>query len=118
MTDEPVVPRRRNLWQRWRRDRAFAIGIALVAAGFLMMGVAWWGTARTFFIPSQIAYLVSGGVLGVATVATGLTVVVAHLLRVATARRSLQLRLLTGEMRSLVDVALHQGRSSVGGETS
>ncbi len=83
---------------------AAIIGAALALAGFLMIGLGWYGTARTFFLPSQVAYLLSGGALGLATLATGLTVAGAHLHRVSTARRAARMATLTADAAVVVEL--------------
>lgn len=76
-----------------------ALGIAaiLVLGGFVLLFLGWKGGAATLFVPSQVAFGVSGGMMGLALIGTGLAVATAHLTRVNTARRSLQLQQLIGD---------------------
>lgn len=46
--------------------QALLVLAALAAAGFVMLGLAWRGAARTPYVPLQLPWLVSGGVVGLA----------------------------------------------------
>lgn len=82
-------------------DAAFALATLLVVVGFLLLALGWYGSARTFFIPAQFAYGLSGSLAGLCVLALGLTVFTVQVGRRAAARRSqLQLQLL-GDVRSL-----------------
>ena len=74
------------------------IGVGLVVAGFVMIGLGWRGGAATMFIPTQIAYGVSGGIVGLALLGTGLTVLVVQTTRINTARRTRDLQRLVGDV--------------------
>jgi hypothetical protein len=45
--------------------------IAFIAAGFIVIGIAWNGAASIDFAQGQIPYLLSGGAVGLALVAVG-----------------------------------------------
>lgn len=70
---------------------ATAIGALLILAGAVMVGLGWRGAAATLFVPSQIAFGVSGGVVGVGLIGTGLGVLLVQMTRLGTARRSREL---------------------------
>jgi hypothetical protein len=50
---------------RDRGVRATAVLVLLAAAAGVMFGLAWRGTARTFYVPLQMPWLVSGGLMGI-----------------------------------------------------
>ena len=52
-----------------RRDALF--GWILIIAGFTAMGAGWAGVQSTQVVAVQVAYLASGGVVGVALVIVG-----------------------------------------------
>jgi hypothetical protein len=45
---------------------------ALAVAGFVMLALAWRGGARTPYVPLQLPWLVSGGMIGLALVGMAL----------------------------------------------
>jgi hypothetical protein len=49
--------------------------VLLVVAGFIAMFLAWNGAAGKDFVQGQVPYLISGGLVGLALVGSGLTVV-------------------------------------------
>ena len=46
--------------------RAYVVLVALALVGFVMLGLAWRGGARTVYVPLQMPWLVSGGIAGLA----------------------------------------------------
>jgi hypothetical protein len=56
-----------NLGERW----LFALGGALVVAGFVAVIIGWVGTSRTVLVSGQIPYLVSGGLIGLGLIFLG-----------------------------------------------
>jgi len=50
------------------------VGGGLVIAGFLTLGYAWRGVARTLFVPLQLPYAISGGFAALGLLALGLAV--------------------------------------------
>lgn len=64
------------------RPRALApqqvVGAALVLVGVVVMMLGWWGMSGTEDLLHQFSYLMSGGVIGVAVVAVGLTVLLGY----------------------------------------
>jgi hypothetical protein len=51
--------------------RSIVISIALIAAGFVAIGLAWRGVARSVLVPEQLSFLVSGGIGGLALILAG-----------------------------------------------
>jgi len=56
-----------NLGERW----LFALGGALVIAGFVVVLIGWAGASRTVLVAGQIPYLISGGMIGLGLVFLG-----------------------------------------------
>lgn len=52
------------------------IGIGLATAGFVVIGLGWFGAARLDYTTGQVPYLISGGLGGLGLVAAGLTLLV------------------------------------------
>lgn len=73
------------------------IGVGLVLAGFVMIGLGWRGGAATLFVPTQVAYGVSGGMVGLGLVGTGLAVLAVQATRLGTAKRSQDLQRLVAD---------------------
>jgi hypothetical protein len=46
-------------------------GAILIPLGLVLIILGWYGASDTIFVDEQIAYLISGGLLGLALVATG-----------------------------------------------
>lgn len=69
----------RAMWQSLmgdvdRRVRLGRIlGLAFVAAGFILIGKAWDGAANLVRVDSQFPYLLSGGFMGLGLIITGCT---------------------------------------------
>ena len=119
----------RALWQSlWvdvdRRVRLGRIlGLLFVVAGFVVIGVAWNGSAGQVRVDSQFPYLLSGGFMGI-----GLIVVGVVMLLLATVRAERQIltekfdemnRLLSrnlGRLQVSASTAQTNGSSSVGAE--
>jgi drug/metabolite transporter (DMT)-like permease len=49
------------------------LGLLLVAAGFVMITVAWGKTAGQIDVPLQLPYVMSAGLVGLALVCVGVT---------------------------------------------
>jgi hypothetical protein len=73
------------------------IAAGLILAGVAMIGLGWRGGAATLFVPTQVAYGVSGGLIGLGLIGTGLAVFVIQTSRLATARRTRELQRLVGD---------------------
>jgi hypothetical protein len=52
--------------------QAMVVLALLGAAGFVMLGLAWRGAARTIYVPLQSPWLISGGVAGLALIGMAL----------------------------------------------
>ena len=76
---------------------ATAIGVGLVVAGFVMVMLGWKGGAATLFVPSQVAFAVSGGMIGLGLIGMGLAVLAVQATRLSTARRSQDLQRLVAD---------------------
>ena len=73
-----------------------AVAGGLIAAGVVFLFFGWKGAAATLFIPTQIAFGVSGSLTGIAVIGVGLTVLAVHTTRLHTAQRTRDLRRLVG----------------------
>jgi len=66
---------RQSMWadvdRRVRLGRL--LGLALVTAGFVVIGKAWDGASNLNFVTGQFPYLLSGGFMGLGLVITGCT---------------------------------------------
>ena len=82
---------------------ATLLAVALIVGGFVMVGLGWRGAAATLFVPSQVAFGVSGGMVGVALIGTGLGVLIVQMTRLSTARRSRDLQVLIQETVEVFD---------------
>lgn len=56
-----------NLGERW----LFALGGAMVVAGFVVVVIGWAGASRTVLVAGQIPYLLSGGLIGLGLIFLG-----------------------------------------------
>lgn len=61
--------------RKWARSSPVSVGVLLVLAGFIALFLAWNGAAAKDFVQGQVPYVISGGLVGLALVASGLTVV-------------------------------------------
>jgi hypothetical protein len=59
----------------WARTSPVSVGVLLVVAGFIALFLAWNGAAGKDFVQGQLPYLISGGLVGIALVGCGLTVI-------------------------------------------
>jgi hypothetical protein len=82
-----VIKKLRAVWQSlWvdvdRRVRLGRIlGLLFIAAGFVLIGLAWNGAASKNFIQGQFPYLISGGVMGLGLIVTGALLVLLSAVR-------------------------------------
>lgn len=121
--DEPEVlvvdPRQRSLAEgRTRAPSVHALpadsptptylGIGVAAVGFVLIAFAWGQVAGETNVALQMPYLVSGGMVGLALVLVGLTIV-----NVAAKRRDAALR---GQQTQLLADALHELRGALEGD--
>jgi hypothetical protein len=77
------------------------LGMACIAIGILVIGLAWNGAASIDFVSGQVPYLLSGGALGLALVGTGVGLVVVQNARHDRALVETQLRELTAAVSRL-----------------
>jgi Cu/Ag efflux pump CusA len=76
-----------ELWATLRNPRV-STTVALVgvlAAGFLLLWLGYRSSAALALVPSQLPFVVSGGVLGLAVVGTALALLSVHVDRVEAA---------------------------------
>lgn len=72
-----LMKKLRSIWQSLvgETDRKVRVGrltgLLFVAAGFLIIGKAWDGSANLNSVPGQVPYLLSGGFMGLGLVITG-----------------------------------------------
>lgn len=59
----------------WAKSSPVTAGVVLAALGVLALFLAWNGAAGVDHVEGQIPYLISGGLLGIALVGAGLTIV-------------------------------------------
>lgn len=59
----------------WAKSSPVTAGVVLAAFGVLALFLAWNGAAGVDHVEGQIPFLISGGLLGLALVGTGLTIV-------------------------------------------
>ena len=77
------------------------IGIAVAAAGFVLLAIAWGGVAGEANVARQVPYLVSGGLFGIGLILVGLTVVNVAAKRRDSALRERQVQLLASALEQL-----------------
>lgn len=82
---------------RGSAHNATIIAGALVVVGFVLIFLGYRGGAGFVFVPTQIAYGVSGGLAGVAVLGIGLAIANVQFTRLHTARRSAKLRVLLAD---------------------
>lgn len=85
--------------RRYSGQAATAYGLVMVVAGFALMVLGWRGAAATMSIPTQVAFAVSGSLVGLALVGAGAIVLNAQASRIAAADRD-------HRMDELLDVAV------------
>lgn len=61
--------------RKWASSSPVSAGVALVVAGFIALFLAWNGAADKDYVEGQLPYVISGGLVGLALVGAGLTVV-------------------------------------------
>jgi len=71
--------------------RSLIISIALILGGFIAIGLAWHGAARSLIVAEQLPFLVSGGVGGLALIGAGAGVLAVQSSRYWNARERKQL---------------------------
>lgn len=61
--------------RKWASSSPVSVGVLLCVAGFIAMFLAWNGAAGKDFVQGQLPYVISGGLVGIALVGCGLTVI-------------------------------------------
>jgi hypothetical protein len=77
------------------------VGIAVVAIGFALIGIAWAKVAALTNVALQLPYVVSAGISGLAVVMCGVLIVNVAAKRQDAAERARQMERLTGIMGEL-----------------
>lgn len=96
-----------ELWRILRDPRVSTtlVLVAVTVGGLLLLTQGWRGVAGTLFVPYQVPYLVSGGVVGLALVGSGLALLRVHLDRTEAAQERQETAALQREvLRMLTDV--------------
>jgi hypothetical protein len=93
----------------------FGALLAVTAAGFGGLGLAWWGAAGSGRVDQQIAYLASGGAGGLAMVGAGVGLLLVHLRRRSEAIEMALLADMTAATRELLEFARAGARSEAKG---
>jgi hypothetical protein len=86
------------------------LGLGLIAAGFIAIGIAWRQVAVETQVALQLPYLISGGLFGLALVIVGATAVVVSAKRRDAALREQQTALLADALTEL-RIVLERGGS-------
>src|SRR3712207_3198516 len=87
---------------------ASAVAAGLIIGGVVLMFFGWEGLADTLFVPTQVAFAVSGGMAGVALMGVGLVVLSVQTTRFGTARRSQELRRMVADSVDLLTFVRHR----------
>lgn len=61
--------------KKWANGSPVSVGVLLVVAGIIALFLGWNGAADKDFVQGQIPYLISGGLVGISLVASGLLVI-------------------------------------------
>lgn len=77
------------------------VGVAVTAVGFILLAICWGKVAGETDVARQLPYLASGGLIGVALVMVGLTVVNVAAKRRDGFRREQQTQLLADALHEL-----------------
>jgi hypothetical protein len=101
-----------ELWRTLRDPRVSTTGVllALLAGGFLALWLGYREVAALALVPFQVPYLVSGGLVGLATIGTALALLTIHIGRVEEAEERRQLAELQREALRLRAARLSAGR--------
>ena len=102
-----------RLLRKALRAPAVSIGLVLVligAAGFVALGLGWYGSAETPYVPFQVPYLVSGGLGGLALIGFAAGMFDIHVNRVQAARRRANTTAALHETVELLSLAAERRR--------
>ena len=73
--------------------RSVVLALALIAGGFVAIGLGWKGAAASLVVAEQLPYLLSGGVGGLALIVTGAGILTVQVNRYWSARERTRLDL-------------------------
>lgn len=88
--------------RRYSGQSAVGYAIGFIVTGLVLIGFGWKGGAATTFIPTQIAFSVSGGLAGLALVGTGAGLLNLHASRLIGADRGHELDRIITESAGLL----------------
>lgn len=71
--------------RRYTSQGATAWAIGLIVVGFATIALGWRGAAATLFVPTQVAFAVSGGLAGLALIGGGCAILTTQLNRILAA---------------------------------
>lgn len=97
-------------------DRGFRWALYFSAAGvagMILFALGWRGSARTPYVPLQLPWLVSGGMVALAVVGTAAGTWSIHLLRRDASRQGLQMAALTKEAASVIGLLVARAQPSM-----
>ena len=96
-----------EIWQVLRDPRVSVTLVvsSVVLIGFALVGVGYRASAALLFVPLQLPYVVSGGVLGLAAVGAGLALLMVHLDRAEAAQERREVAALQRDVLRLLRVA-------------
>lgn len=95
---------------RWRRIE-LVVGLLLVAAGFVAVGMGWYDASGTPDVRRQMQALISGGFGGLAAVVLGAAVLQAHVQSRGSRQLADKLDGVTGALLELASVPVQTGES-------
>ena len=75
-------------------SRSVILALALIAGGFVAIGLGWKGVAASLVVAEQLPYLLSGGVGGLALILTGSGILAVQASRYWNARERRRLELI------------------------
>lgn len=93
--------------RRYTGQGATAWAVALVFVGFGLIAFGWRGAAAAVFVPTQLAYALSGGLIGLGFIGAGAAIAHSQLSRVLSADAHHELDGLTQQTAELL-VALRE----------
>ena len=85
-------------------QRSVALAVVLAVAGFVAIGVAWFGVPGTLIIPTQVAYAMSGGFGGLALLGTGIALLEVQRRRLASAQDRRDLAAFAAELGDVAEL--------------
>lgn len=101
-----------ELWALLKDPRVSTTAVlaSAVVVGLALIGLGYRGAAATLLVPFQVPYLVSGALVGLALVGSGLALLQVHLSRVEAAEERRQLAELQRDALRLLSLAGERGR--------